>query len=205
MDHADRAVVEQICAGDTAAFAVIMRRYNQRLYRAARAIVRDDAEAEDVLQEAYLRAFKHLPSFRHEAQLSTWLTRIVVHEACTRLRLRRRRYGDALEDLERETVTTPERCAYDDELRHGLEAAIDGLPARLRVVFVLRAVQGLSTAETARAVGISIASVKVRLLRARSALQRALSGRFESSSGDAFVFLGVRCAGMVAGVLARLG
>jgi RNA polymerase sigma-70 factor (ECF subfamily) len=203
-DDEDEKIVARVCAGQVDAFAIIMRRYNQRLYRTARAILRDDSEAEDVVQETYFRAFAHLPSFRHEAKLGTWLTRIAVNEACARLRrCRRIREVEAPIDM---PVVTPEECAGNDELRRALEAAIDALPAPLRIVFVLRSVDGLDTGETAAILGISVASTKVRLHRARAALRHSLSPRFEAMSREAFTFLGMRCDRIVAavmGVLAR--
>lgn len=200
--HADAEIVARVCAGDVAAFALLTRRYNQRLYRAARAILRDDSEAEDVVQETYLRAFAHLQGFRYEARLGTWLTKIAVNEACARLRRGRRAH--LVDDIEVAGAVTPEHSAHEGELRSALERAIDRLPARLRVVFVLRALEELSTAETARIVGISPVAVKVRLHRARTAIQRSLSGRFEGASAEAFIFLGVRCLRLTAAVLSAL-
>lgn len=200
--HADAEIVARVCAGDVAAFALLMRRYNQRLYRAARAILRDDSEAEDVVQETYLKAFAHLPGFRFEARLGTWLTKIAVNEAC--VRLRRCRRARPADDLELAGEGTPEHCAHEAELRSALERAVDRLPARLRVVFVLRALEELSTAETARVVGISPVAVKVRLHRARTAIQRSLSGRFEGATAEAFIFLGARCQRLTTAVMAVL-
>jgi RNA polymerase sigma-70 factor, ECF subfamily len=201
-DAEDATIIARVCAGDLAAFAVLMRRYNQRLYRAARAILRDDSEAEDVVQETYLRAFAHLSGFRYEARLGTWLTKIAVNEACARLRRSRR--ARVTDDIDVAGDDTPEHCAHEGELRSALETAIDRLPARLRVVFVLRALEELSTAETARILGISPVAVKVRLHRARAAIQRSLSGQFEGATAEAFMFLGLRCGRLTAAVLGRL-
>ncbi len=202
LELADEEIVAEVRAGRTPAFAVLMRRYNQRLYRTARAILRDDGEAEDVLQETYFRALAGLASFRAEAQLGTWLTRIAVHEACARLRGRRRVHAVSEIAVARAAVvTTPERSAYDDELRRALEAAIDALPDGLRTVFVLRVLEGLSTAETADILDISVISAKVRLYRARAALRRRLSLSLDVVAADAFAFGGARCARPVEAVL----
>jgi RNA polymerase sigma-70 factor (ECF subfamily) len=191
--------------GDRAAFVALMRRYNQRLFRAARAVVRDDAEAEDIVQETYLRALANLGQLRGEAMLGAWLTAIAVHEAFARARARRR--VTALDEARldaRDPAASPEQRAYEDEVRAAVEAAIDALPPAQRLVFVLRMLEGVSTAETARLLGISTVAVKVRLFRARGAVRRALRRRGELSAGDAFVFLGVRCERTIAAVLRRL-
>lgn len=207
----DEAIVQRILAGESALFERIMRRHNQRLFRAARAILNDDAEAEDVMQEAYMRAFAHLGQFRGDAQLGTWLTKIAVHEALGRVRKRRRLAPlppddgvEALPMVDRPTPTNPEREADKAELRRLLERAIDDLPEAYRTVFVLREVEGLSTAMTADCLGVSEEVVKTRLFRARLRLRDELYARAGAVASEAFAFAGDRCDRVVAAVLSRL-
>ena len=166
----DQEIVERVKTGDTALYEIIMRRYNQRLYRVARAILRDDAEAEDVMQDAYVRAFQHLDQFAGRAPFSAWLTRIAVHEALGRLRLRdrHRQLDDAAHDGEFsmnmvETSPDPEQSASRAELGQLLEEALLGLPEQYRIVVMLRDVEELSTSETAAALELTEQNVKVRL------------------------------------------
>jgi RNA polymerase sigma-70 factor (ECF subfamily) len=208
----DAEVIRRVRAGERGLFEVLMRRYNQRLYRAARSIVKDEDEAEDVMQQAYVNAFQHLDQFAERASFATWLTRIAVHEALAR----RRRRGRAVEieamhrddGGEPEILTSrdpdPEEQALTGELRRTLEAAVDGLPAMYRVVFVLREVEGLGTRETAACLDTSEDVVKTRLHRARSLLQRELVARAGVGARDAFTFRAPRCNRVVAAVLARL-
>jgi len=207
----DEEIVERVKAGDTALYEVIMRRYNQRLYRVARAILRDDAEAEDVMQDAYVRAFEHLHQFAGRAPFSAWLTRIAVHEALGRLRLRRR--SSPLDDTERdgeldmkmvETSPDPEQSASRAELGHLLEEAVLGLPERYRAVVMLRDVEDLSTAETAAALDLTEHNVKVRLHRGRAMARGWLFARVGTNAKAAFPFMGVRCDRVVRGVFVRL-
>src|SRR5262245_5922283 len=170
--------------GQTALFEVLMRRHNERIYRAARAILRDDREAEDVMQQAYVNAYAHLRQFDGRATFATWLTRIAVYEAIARARKRGRYRSLDEEDaqtlerlMETGSAANPERQAFVGELRIVLEAAVDGLPDGNREVFVLREIQGLSTAETAASLGISDDVVKTRLSRAKKALRRDLLQR----------------------------
>jgi RNA polymerase sigma-70 factor (ECF subfamily) len=208
----DEALVPRILAGETALFELIMRRHNQRLYRAARAILNDDAEAEDVMQETYVRAFAHLAQFRGDALLSTWLTRIAAHEAFARVRQRRRLAALPPDDNDVETLpmadrpkpSDPEREANNAELRGLLERAIDELPETYRTVFVLREVEGLSTATTAECLGVSEEVVKTRLSRARARLRDGLYERAGAAAGSAFTFGAERCDRVVAAVLSRL-
>jgi len=209
--ESDDALVRRILAGESALFERIMRRHNQRLFRAARAILNDDAEAEDVMQETYARAFAHLGQFRGEAQLGTWLVRIAVHEAFARARRRRRLAplpsGDDVEALpmaDRPTPVDPEREANNAELRRLLERAIDELPETYRTVFVLREVEGLSTATTAECLGVSDEVVKTRLSRARMRLRDRLYERAGVVASSAFTFGAERCDRIVAAVLARV-
>lgn len=205
----DEEIVVRVLAGETALFEVLMRRHNQRLYRAARAILRDDHEAEDVMQEAYVNAYSHLGQFDGRAQFSTWLTKIAVYEALARVR-RRGRYDpmdeSALETLMPPTPTPdPERQAFGRELGALIESAVDQLGDGYREVFMLRQVEGMSTAETAQALGVSEDVVKTRFSRARSALQRDLLERTDSAAATAFTFGQARCDRVVAAVLSRIG
>jgi RNA polymerase sigma-70 factor (ECF subfamily) len=207
----DEQVVSQVLAGQTALFEVLMRRYNERLYRAARAILRDDREAEDVIQQAYVNAYSHLRQFDGRSSFATWLTRIAVHEALSRAR-RRGRYADVdvetLSPLEfpmRMTSTPdPERQAFARELGTLLESAIDRLPDGAREVFMLRQVECMSTAEVAGTLGLSDDVVKTRLSRARAALRRDLYDRAGLATPETFRFLRPRCDRVVAAVLARI-
>jgi RNA polymerase sigma-70 factor (ECF subfamily) len=206
----DEEVVAQVVAGQTALYEVLMRRYNERVYRAVRAILRDDKEAEDVMQQAYVNAYVHLRQFNRQARFSTWLTRIAINEALARVR-RRGRYEPF--DDESPTVEAfmtspsrqdPERDAATGELRALLESAIDRLPDGAREVFVLRQVEGLSTAEAADMLGVSEDVVKTRLSRARAALRRDLMERTGATAPEVFRFYRPRCDRVVAVVLARI-
>lgn len=211
----DVELVARAANGDETAFEAIMRRHNQLLFRTARSIVKSDAEAEDALQEAYLRAWRALDSFRGEAKLSTWLVRIVSNEALGRLR---RRYAQvipldaAMNSTEPDMQTAlqddvdqrPERMAMRAEIRHLMEARIDRLPDAFRSVFVLRAVQELSVEEVAQALEIPEATVRSRFFRARSLLREGLSLDVDMAIGDAFSFDGERCDRIVSTVLTRI-
>lgn len=206
----DMAVIDRILQGQTAMFELLMRRYNERVYRAARSIVRNDQEAEDVMQQAYVNAFAHLRQFNGSARFSTWLTRIAINEALARVR-RQRRYepfDDALSNVEpfmpQNTSDSPERQAFAGELRGLLEWAIDALPDGMREVFVLREVEELSTSETAEALGVSEDVVKTRLSRGRATLRRLLMERTGASAPEAFRFHRPRCDRVVARVLASI-
>ena len=205
----DDEVVGQVLQGQTALFEVLMRRHNERVYRAARAIVRDEKEAEDVMQQAYVSAYTHLRQFNGHARFSTWLTRIAVNEALARVR-RRGRYEpfdpeSNVEALMRpNSPNDPERQAFSVELRGLLESAIDRLPDGAREVFMLREVEGLSTAEVAATLDVSEDVVKTRLSRARAALRRDLLERAGAIAPDVFRFYRPRCDRVVANVLARL-
>jgi RNA polymerase sigma-70 factor (ECF subfamily) len=207
----DEEVRQRVLGGDTALFEVIMRRYNQRLFRAARAIIKNDAEAEDVLQESYMRAYAHLREFEGRARLSTWLTKIVIHEAAARIR-RQRRF-DSMEDGERAAeevvdlendAQDPEKIAAGRELAAVLEDAIDRLPEAFRTVFMLRAVEALSGAETAECLDIPEETVKTRLFRARALLQKDLERRNDASLQGVHRFLAERCDRVVRTVIGRL-
>lgn len=203
-------------AGDGDAFRVIMQRGHQRLFRVARGVVRDDAEAEDVLQEAWVRAFAAIGSFRAEAGIMTWLTRIVLNEARGRLRRRRPTVGlEAVEAAQAEAgqvirfpgsfgTASPEADAARAQMRGLIEQAVDELPEAFRVVFILRDIEACSIEETAATLGVRPETVKTRLHRARRLLREALDAQLASAMGDAFPFLGPRCERITAAVLARL-
>ena len=207
----DVELARRVARGDTRAFEQIMRRYNRTLFRTARAILRDDGLAEDAVQEAYLRAYGAIGSFRGESKLSTWLIRIVANEALARLRKDARRAevmpisgGDAV-DLERPMVEDgPQQMAERGEMRRLLEAKIDRLPDSYRAVFMLRALEELSVEETGAALGIPEATVRSRFFRARGLLREAISREIDVAFDEAFSFAGARCDRIVAGVLARI-
>jgi RNA polymerase sigma-70 factor, ECF subfamily len=206
----DEEIVAGVLDGHTALFEILMRRHNERIYRVARAILRDDSEAEDVMQQAYVNAYAHLRQFHGRAQFSTWLTRIAVNEALARAR-RQRNYECVDEDtqdvepfMDRIEPSNPERQAAAGELRMVLERAIDELPDGAREVFMLREVEGMSTAEVAAALDVSDDVVKTRLSRARAAIRRDLMARTGSSASDVFRFYKPRCDRVVTQVLARI-
>src|SRR5215208_6433717 len=160
-DRKDADVIRQVLQGNTAMFELLMRRYNERVYRAARAIVRDEQEAEDVMQQAYVNAFTHLGQFNGAARFSTWLTRIAINEALARVRRQGKyeSFDDELSNVEplmsNRPAENPERETFGHELRGLLEWAIDSLPGGMREVFMLRDVEGLSTLEVAGCLGVS--------------------------------------------------
>jgi len=200
----DEDVVARVLAGETELFEMIMRRYNQRLFRTVRALTPNDAEAEDVLQEAYVNAYHHLAQFEGRAKFSTWLTRIAIHEALARRKTRGRL--TTIEDLELRPAMdpTPEEKATSSELRGVLQRAIENLPEPLRVVFMMREVEGLDTDETAACLGLSAANVKVRLFRARGLLRDAIDRELGSEVRKLHAFAGARCDAIVARVLSRI-
>lgn len=214
-DASDAELAAAAVDGDTAAFAVIMRRHNRLLFRTARSILKSDTDAEDALQEAYLCAWRGLAGFRAEARLSTWLVRIVANEALGRLRRPEARVvslesvagspgADALASLADEPDRQPPVHAMRAQLRRLLEDRIDMLPATYRSVFVLRAVEEMSVEEVARALGIPEATVRTRYFRARSLLREGLARDIDMTLGDAFAFDGARCDRIVEAVLPRL-
>ena len=197
----DEEVVRRVIDGETALFELIVRRYNQRLFRTTRAILRDDDAAEDAMQEAYLRAFAKLDQFAGEAKFSTWLTKIAVYEALGRLR------RSKLEEELAETIDAednPERAAYGRELQSAIERAVDRLPPLYRTIFVMREVDELSVAETADCLGITQQNVKTRLHRARTLLRSRLERAIGSATSHAFSYLGPRCVRMTAAVMQRI-
>ena len=217
-DLPDVEIARRIAAGDRQAFVALMRRHNQTLYRTARSILRDDGEAEDCVQEAYLRGFRAMGSFRGESKLSTWLVRIVVNEAIGRKRRMDRRAdviwlaGDAglepetpdAETMSQDIHGQPERNVLRRQTRQLIEASIDRLPETFRTVFVLRAVEDFSVEETAAALAIPPATVRSRYFRARAMLREALALEVDACVDSAFGFAGDRCDRIVANVLARL-
>lgn len=216
-DLPDVEIARRIAADDRDAFRLLMRRYNQTLYRTARSILKDDAEAEDAVQEAYLHAYRAMGQFRGDAKLSTWLVRIVVNESIGRARKRNRSaeiiHIDNDVDHDRDAAgvtmnegisTQPERAALRSETRRLLEKIIDTLPNAFGTVFALRAIEEISVEETAAALDIPVATVRTRFFRAKGLLREALSREVDFACEDAFAFAGDRCDRIVAGVLARL-
>lgn len=212
-DHvSDEDLVQRVKAGHTALYEILMRRYNQRLYRVARVILRNDADAEDVMQEAYVRAYQHLGDFAGEAKFSTWLTKIAVYEALGRLRRQSNIGAPRLaSDVNLHIMNNatsdqrdPEAQAYDRELRSVLEHAIDALPQRYRSVFVLRVVEGLDVNETAAALDLGAETVKTRLHRGRALLRKQLQRRAGIVAPQVFPFHLSRCDRVVEGVFQRI-
>jgi RNA polymerase sigma-70 factor (ECF subfamily) len=202
----DHVLVDRLRAGDHGAFEPLMRRYNQRLYRLARSILKNDGEAEDVVQQAYLSAFAHLGEFRGEARFGTWLTRIAINEALARARLNGRMewVDDVAPRAVEEDRQSPEDHAAMNEIRSLLESAITALPEGYRVPFMLRDIEGLDTAEAAACLEISEEALRVRLFRARATLREVLHAEVGAHGSEIFQFAGARCDRIVAGVLARL-
>ncbi|HYV18883.1 MAG TPA: RNA polymerase sigma factor [Verrucomicrobiae bacterium] len=202
----DEDIVDRVRAGHTALFEVLMRRYNQRLYRIARAILHSDAEVEDVMQETYLRAFAHLDQFAGRARFATWLTRIAVNEAAARARRAPIPVGIPLvyEIEPQPSEETPEQGAVRGEAQALLDRAIEALSPDDRAVFVLREVEELSTTETAEALGMNEAVVRMRLFRARTRLRLNLHRRTGATTSGAFRLHLSICDRVVRGVLPRL-
>jgi RNA polymerase sigma-70 factor (ECF subfamily) len=213
---ADSELARRVATGEEAALRLLMKRHNQTLFRTARAILRDDAEAEDAVQDAYLKAIRGIDAFRSDSKLSTWLVRITVNEALGRLRRTRRAAeviplaadrGEGMEAHENvmdENTPTPEQEALRAESRRIMEAKIDALPDAFRAVFVLRSVEEMSVEETARCLDIPEATVRTRHFRARSLLREALAQEIDLAERDVFAFDGARCDRIVAAVLARV-
>lgn len=208
-DHSsDEEIVRRIVGGDAALFEILMRRHNQRIYRAVRAVLRADDDAEDVMQQAYLNAYQHLHQFAGDAQFSTWLTRIAVNEALGRRRKRTRGVDQGTADVDISLVESdtpdPEQQASNSELRDVMEREVAALPDAFRVVVVMRDVEGLSTSETAECLGISEDLVKQRLHRARAMLRENLYQRAGVTLASLFAFGNARCDRVVAAVMARI-
>jgi RNA polymerase sigma-70 factor, ECF subfamily len=219
----DSEIVKRVRAGDRALFEILMRRHNQQIYRAARAIVKNETEVEDVMQQAYINAYLHLDQFEERSQFSTWLTRIAVNEAIGRRektktaerlneRLEENRVEKNRVENNRGTVVdtftsaqpSPEHQAYARELQRVLEQAVDELPDTYRAVFMLRDVEGLSTSETGEGLGLGEEAVKTRLHRARAMIRRSVASRIGAVAAGAFHFQATRCDRVVAYVLDQL-
>lgn len=214
-DVSDADLAQAVASGDPVAFEAMMRRYNRVLYRVARSILRDDAEAEDALQLAYLHAYEGISGFRGQARLSTWLTRIVANEALMRVRQRGREAKiialdsmpiDAREAFERPDAVEgrPEALAMRAQTRGLIERGIDALPEAFRTVFVLRALEELTVEETAACLGLPEATVRTRFFRARGLLRETLAREIDVATAEAFSFDGTRCDRVVQGVLDRI-
>lgn len=209
----DAEVVERVRAGETGLYELLMRRYNQRLFRIIRSVLTSDTEAEDVLQETWVRAYEHLGQFEGRAGFATWATRIAYHEALARARAGKRwtpvenPEGEIMPEVSRRksSTETPEAQAIRGQLGRLLQSAVDALPETYRTVFVLREVEQLSTTETADSLGLSEEAVKTRLHRSRALLRRELQGQIGPAIAESYAFLGARCDRMVARVMDRIG
>lgn len=201
----DVVVVEEVLSGRAEAFESLMRRYNQRVFRTARAIAPSDAEAQDAAQQAWIAAYRHLHTWERRGRLSTWLLRITVREA---VRIRKSSARDHLRLVDEPMVMnehpSPEAQAARTHLRAILERAIDSLPDGMRVVVMLRDVEELSGPEAAAVLGLSESAVRVRLHRARRLLRARLEDVLAEQVGEAYPFLGARCDAIVAEVLAAI-
>jgi RNA polymerase sigma-70 factor, ECF subfamily len=208
-------LVRRACARDGTAFQIIMERHNRRLYRIARSILKNDSEAEDVVQEAYVKAYTHLSGFRGDASLATWLARITMHEALGRLR--RQRPTVACDSFEPElppaqiiqfpqiaVQVDPERTMAQRQILRLVEQAFDNLPEIFRIVFMARVIEGMSVEETAELLGLKPETVKTRLHRARSLLRDQLDKQIGPLFIEAFPFAGRRCERVTQAVLQRL-
>lgn len=214
-ENDETELVRRALAREALAFRTIMTRHNQRLYRIARSILRGDGEAEDALQEAYLRAFASLAGFRGESTLATWLSRIVINEALGRLRKRRREAIVLQHAGSRATAQVipfpsagsddPERSMAQRQILAFVEQATDSLPDAFRAVFVARAIEGLSIEETADLLGLKPETVKTRLHRARKMLRERVDEQIGPVLLDAFPFAGRRCERITDAVISRLG
>jgi len=207
----DEQVVARVLSGEIALYEVIMRRYNTRIYRVARSILKNDHEAEDVMQDAYVRAFQHLDQFAGRSKFSTWLTRIAVHEALARVHKGKRfEEWDDMHETEQGKIeaaqakSDPETEAVSGELSQILEATIARLPEQYRTVVMLRDVEELSTSEAADCLSITEDNVKVRLHRAHGLLRKELLAKAKISAKEIFPFHAVRCDRIVAAVFARI-
>ena len=217
-DPRDSELLKNARTGDAAAFDKLIRRHDKHLYRVARSVLANDQEAEDAVQETYIRAFTRLADFRGAASLRTWLTRIVLNESIRRRRRRRSMVNlDELHAAQERTrrpahsasltarERDPERAAAHSEIRKALETAIDKLPVAFRVVFVLREVEELSTADAAKLLGIREETVKTRLHRARRILRESLGEQLASALKDVFPFYKPRCDALVRRLQDRFG
>lgn len=210
----DTSIVRRILTGERMAFGLLMRRFNRRLYRLARAILGDSAEAEDALQNAYLAAYRHLDQFRGDSSLATWLSRLVCNECLARMRRGARRQNvipmihspadREIEAIASDEAGAPDAAADRAQMRAILERKIDALPETFRAVFVLRSVEELTVEETAACLDIPAETVRSRHFRAKSLLRDSLARELESAERSLWEFAGERCDGIVARVLARI-
>ncbi|RPI18926.1 MAG: RNA polymerase sigma factor [Ignavibacteriae bacterium] len=209
----DSEIIEKILNGEKEIYELIMRRYNQRMFRIARAIVKDEDIAEDVVQEAYIKAYEHLKDFKGNSAFSTWLTRILINESASKNNYKAKIiYLDPVpsEDNNSEYIITensttmrnPEQHAINNELRNHLERMIDSLPDKYRTVYIMREIENINTADTAECLNLSESNVKVRLNRAKEMLRENLMSVYEKV--DVFQFLGERCDRIVNAVMKRL-
>lgn len=202
----DEEIVQRVLGGEKALFEILMRRHNQRIYRIVRGILNDDAEAEDVMQDAYVRSYQHLAGFEGRSTFVTWLSRIAMHEAFARVR--RFKKQTSLESEEAPAMVnsqnSPERSVANMELHNALETAISSLPQKYRMVIVMRDVEEMTTAETANTLDISEESVKVRLHRARALVRRTLYRQSGQNVRELYAFPATRCDRVVAAVLSRI-
>lgn len=213
---ADMAIIQRVRGGDTASFELIMRRYNRRLFRIARSVLRNDADAEDAVQDAYIRAYEHLSGFEGTGPFSAWLAKIALNEALGRLRgADTAKTQISLDDPEESEeanymanliyrLPSPEQNVARGEVRHLLESAIDALPDAYRMTFIMCGVEEMSVAETAACLDVEPATVKTRYHRARNILRQQLSSLVDSTAGEVFSFDGVRCDRIVSGVFLKL-
>ncbi|MDB5922333.1 MAG: putative polymerase sigma factor [Betaproteobacteria bacterium] len=212
----DLEIAQRIASGDRASFEVVMRQCNRQLFRVARAILKDDSEAEEALQEAYITAYVQISAFRGASKLSTWITRIVINESLGRMRKQQRRnvvipFSEHHEDWHAKENTladdknpSPEDATLRAEIRALLEQKIDALPIAFRTVFMMRELEEMTVEETADCLGIPAATVRTRLFRARALLREALAREIDIATPDAFAFAGTRCDRIVSTVLNRL-
>ncbi len=214
-EDSDAELVHGIATNDHAAFERLMRKYNSRLFRIARAILKDDAEAEDAVQDAYLEAYRHIGEFRGQSHVATWLTRIAINQALMRLRRHKRERGvvpfpvdvgssTVAAEMVDHKAESPAAATLRAEIRSVVESRIDELPPPFRAVFVMRDVEELSVQETAECLGIPAATVRTRLFRARALLREALARDVDTATLEVFGFAGERCDRIIARVLAVL-
>ena len=207
--YSDQEIIQKVLSGQTSLFEVIMRRYNQRLYRIQRSYISDEEAIKDTLQQTYLKTFKNLDSFRGEAKFSTWITRIAINEALKYLN-RKNRYSDIHEvsgviagkSHPDDNKNTPEENMIQSDLQHLLEEAIDQLSPKYRSVYMMREIEGMNTEETAKCLEISKSNVKVRLHRAKKKIQKKLEEKVADT--DVFNFFGRRCDQIVYLVMKKI-
>ena len=206
----DDQVIERVLSGEPALYELLVRRYNQRVYRAVRAVLRDDSESEDVMQEAFVRGYMNLAKFEHRASFCTWITRIAIHEALARIKQTKETVP--IDENANELGSTslpsqemnPEEVLASTETRALLEQAILSLPYDYRTVIMLRDIEEMNTADTATALDLTEEAVKVRLHRARAMLRKELFVRVGANGSAAFQFHATRCDRVTAGVTARI-